>query len=130
MTLPQGSFVKEFNFNFTGKRTPAEKKKLEDLRQQKRDEDSKIVTGMFKNLECKGGELKLTYRTYKEDPYRTYTFEDGQTYSIPIGLAKHINKGTNIPEREYATGPDGHKKLYTIIRSKRDRFQFVSTEFM
>ena len=130
MSVPQEHFVKEFNFKFTGKRSPAEKKKLEEMREKQREEDSRMVTGVFKNLESKGGTAIFPYRVYKEDPYRTYELVDGVTYTIPLGLAKHLNNGTQVNEREYAAGPDGVKKLYTIVRSKRSRFQFLSTEYM
>lgn len=130
MSVPQESFVKEFNHNFTGKRTAEEKKKLKATIEANREEDSKMVTGKFKNLESKGGSLTFSYRKYKEDPYRTYTFIDGNTYTIPLGVAKHLNKGTTVAERDYAVGPDGVKKLYTIIKNRRERFSFTSTEYM
>jgi len=128
--MTQPGFVKEMSYKLLGKRTTAEKTKLEDKRQKQREEDSKMVTGVFKNLESRNGTVTFPYRAYKEDPFRSYTLTDGQTYTIPLGVAKHINNNTTVSERDYAIGPDGTKKLYTIIRSKRSRFQFVSTDFM
>lgn len=124
------SFVREINVHSKTKRTPEELIAGEDKRQKSMEEDAKMVTGIFKNLEAKGGDLEFTYRMYKEENHKVYHFDDGQKYTIPIGVAKHINNMTAVPERDYAIGPDGTKQLYTVIKSKRQRYQFLSTEFM
>jgi hypothetical protein len=124
------SFVKEISINNKKKITAEEKIAAEDKRQHALEVDSKMVTGIFKNLEAKGGDLEFSYRMYKEDPFRVYHFFDGKEYTIPLGVAKHINTMTAVPEREYAKGPDGTPQLYTIIKSKRQRYQFLSREFM
>jgi len=124
------SFVKEFNIKPRKKLSDADKKKAEDLRQKARDTDIKMVTGIFKNIEVPKGDVSFTYRIYKEDNYQTYHLEDGKTYTIPLGVAKYINNMTAVPEREYAINEKGEKQLYTIIKSKRQRYQFLSTEYM
>jgi len=124
------SFVKEFNLRPKTKRTKEELKKAEDLRLAAKDEDSKMVTGIFKNIEVPGGDLTFTFRKYKEDSYQTYHFLDGKEYSIPLGVAKHINNMTKVPKRAYATNEKGEKQLYTVIESYRQRYQFLSKEFM
>lgn len=122
------SFVKEFTVGSKVKRNKEEKIKAEDLRIQKRDEDSKMVTGIFKNDEVKGGDLTFTVRFYKEDPYKTYYFEDGKTYTIPLGVAKHINNMTRQKEHAYLVDAEGKK--IKGIGSHRQRYTFLSTEFM
>jgi hypothetical protein len=122
------SCVKEFTIGAKVKRSKEEKIKAEDLRVQKRDEDSKMVTGIFKNDEVKGGDLTFTIRLYKEDPYKTYYFEDGKTYTIPLGVAKHINTMTRQKEHAYLVDKDGKK--INGIGSYRQRYTFLSTEFM
>jgi len=124
------SFVQEFTVGTKQKRSKEELKKAEEMREKARDEDSRMVKGIFKNLEAPGGSLTFSYRKYKEDPHRTYTFQDGKDYTIPLGVAKHINQMTAVPERDYAKGPDGTPQLYTIVSSKRQRYQFLSTEYM
>lgn len=124
------SFVKDISINSKIKRTKEELIDAEDKRQSQMEEDARKVTGIFKNLEAPGGDLTFTYKKYKEDPIREYHFEDGQKYTIPISVAKHINNNTAWANREYATGPDGTKKLYTIVKSKTQRYQFLSTEYM
>lgn len=124
------SFVRDVNINTRRKRSKEELKKAEDKRLKLKDEDSKMVTGVFKNIEVPGGDLEFSYKKYKEDSIKVYHFQDGMEYTIPIGVAKHINNMTSVPERDYATNPDGTKALYTIIKSKRQRYQFLSTEYM
>lgn len=124
------SFVREYNLQTKSKHTKEEIKKADELRERQKDEDSKMVTGIFKNIEAPKGSLTFTYRKYKEEPYRTYEFQDGHTYTVPLGVAKHINNMTAVAERDYARGPDGKPLLQTIVKSKRQRYQFLSTEFM
>jgi hypothetical protein len=124
------SFVKEISINRRTKRTPEELTAAEDKRQKALEEDSRKVTGIFKNLEAPGGDAEFAYKVYKEDPIRVYHFNDGQKDTIPFGLAKHINNGTAYANRDYVTNPDGTKQLYTYVKSKTQRYQFLSTEFM
>lgn len=130
MTILQPSVFREYKYRSGRKRTSEEKKKLEALKEKERDEDSRLVTGTFYNRESKNAIAKFPYKKYKEDSYVIYEFENGRTYTIPVGVANHINKGTQVKERDYAVGPDGSKKLYTVIRSLRNRFEFVSTQFI
>jgi hypothetical protein len=129
MSILQASVFKEYKYKMGGKKTDEEKKKLQELKEKERDEDSELVTGIFRNKESKNGLVKFPYKKYKEDPYTLYEFENGKTYTIPLGVAKWINNGTQVKEREYATSPDGAKQLYTIVRSLRNRYEFVSTKF-
>jgi hypothetical protein len=122
------TFVKEFSVSTRGKRTKEELKKAEELREKARDEDSKMVTGIFKNLEVEKGDLTFSFRKYKEDPYRTYHMEDGKKYTIPLAVAKHINNMTKQKQHAYLVDKDGKK--ITGIGSHRQRYQFTSTEFM
>jgi len=124
------SFVTEMSIQNKTKRTKEELTAAEDKRLKALEEDSKKVTGIFKNIEAPGGSLTFSFRKYKEDPYRTYDLDDGKSYTIPLGVAKHINNMTAVPVRDYATDVNGNKQLYTIIKSKRQRYQFLSTEFM
>ena len=122
------TFVKEFTLGTKKKKTPEYIKKAEELREKARAEDSKMVTGIFRSIEVTGGDLKFSYHWYKEDPYRTYYFKDGETHTIPLGVAKHINNNTKVKQHAYLVDKDG-KKIQGLGPS-RVRFQFLSTEFM
>ena len=124
------SFVQDVVFNTKKKLTKEELIDAEDKRLEERDNLSKMVTGIFKNIEAPGGDLTFSYRRYKEDPIRTYSFLDGQKYTIPLHLAKHINNQTAVPERDYVKNADGTPQLVTMIKSTRQRYQFLSTEYM
>ena len=93
-----------------------------------RDRDREMVKGIFKFYEVEGGTMSFVYKAYKEDPVERYDFADGQLYSIPIGVAKHLNKNGWYPMHVYSTDENG-KPLQKIGQKVR-RFGFVSTEFM
>jgi hypothetical protein len=122
------SFVKEFSGSIKKKRNKEELKKAEELRQKMREEDGKMVTGVFKNIEVPGGDLQFTFRIYKEDPYKSFHFEDGKEYTIPLGVAKHINNMTKVKQHAYLVNKEGKK--IPGIGSHRQRYQFLSKEFM
>lgn len=121
------TFVKEYRLGSRAKRTKEELSDAEDKRLEARDRDSRIVTGTFKNLEVKGGDLTFSYRKYKEDSYQTYHFEDGKTYSIPFGVASHIKEMTKRKKHAYLVDRDGKK--ITGVGSYDQRFEFIPTEF-
>lgn len=124
------TFAREINFSVKKKKTKEEITKAEDLRQKQSAEDHRMVKGVFKNLESPNCSADISFRKYKEDPMRVYPMQDGQEYEIPIMVAKYINRSCSVPEREYAVNERGEKQLYTVIRNRRQRYQFVSTDFM
>lgn len=121
------SFVKEFNIGTRRKKTKEELIKAEEKRQKALEEDSKMVTGTFKNLEVKGGDVTFSYRKYKEEPYRKYHFEDGETYTVPLGVAKHIKEMTKVKKHAYLVDKDGKK--IKGVGSHDQRYEFIPTEF-
>lgn len=123
------SFVKELNLNTATKRTAEEMKKASDLVENARKEDAKLVKGIFKNLEVPGGDLKFSYRRHKGENPRIYHFEDGETYEIPLGVARHINQDTKVPIHSHLIDPNTNKRI-TAPGSYRQRYQFLSTEYM
>ena len=122
------SFVKEITTFRKSKRTAEEKKKSSDLIETARKADSKLVKGIFKNLECPGGDLQFAYHAYKGEPTRVYHMIDGEEYEIPIGVAKHINRQCKYKKSRYLVDKDG-KRMITADKPI-DRYQFVSAEFM
>lgn len=122
------SFVKEFTAGTRSKRSKEQLKKAEELREKARDEDSQMVVGIFKNIEVPSGALQFTYRKYKEDSYRSYHLQDGKEYTLPLGVAKHINNMTKVKKHDFLVDKEG-KKL-PGAGSYRQRYQFLSKEFM
>lgn len=93
-----------------------------------REKDSRLVRGIFKNFETPGGEVRFVYRKYKGEEIKKYVLRDGETYSIPLGVAKHLNNNCNYPVHAYTTNEEG---VPTMRVGKRvNRFGFQSLEFM
>lgn len=90
--------------------------------------DSKMVRGVFRCHEPRGGTVVMSYKQYKWDPTRTYTFVDGQEYEIPLGLAKHLNTNCAYPVHQHILGPDGNPLVDRSGR-KVSRMNFESLEF-
>lgn len=101
------------------------KKKL-TLKEQ-REQDKKLVTGVFRFDEIKGGYMKFSYKKYKEDPIETFEFYDGEKYTIPRGVAKHLNQNVWYEVHANTMNEDG-----VSVKSsgrKVDRCSFQSLEF-
>jgi len=104
-----------------------EVKKKPNLKYQ-RDKDREKVKGIFKFYEVPGGELSFVYKAYKEDPVEKYTLVDGQIYTLPLGVAKHLNKNGCYPVHSYLKDEAG--RVSTKIGQKVRRFGFQSLEFV
>ena len=70
-------------------------KKKPNLKYQ-RDKDREKVKGIFRFFECPGSELSFVYKAYKEDDVEDdvekFTLIDGEIYTLPLGVAKHLIK--------------------------------------
>lgn len=100
-----------------------------------RDKDREIVKGIFRFHEVPGGTLSFSFRAYKEDQVERYDLTDGEIYSIPLGVARHLNKNCWYPEYEYIPGEPhlqggyGGGKSMRVGRKVR-RCSFQSLEFV
>ena len=108
--------------------TETQKKEAKEKLAKQHEEDSKVVKGIFKNLECKGGTAQFPWRKYPQDEIEMCRFEDGKAYEIPLGLAKHINNDCFIPRHDYLVDENGDRIVG--VAEKNHRYQFLSTEFM
>lgn len=113
-----------------------------------RDRDSEMVTGIFKNLENPAtnggrGSVVFSYKYYPGDPNTIYELCDGERYTLPRGVARHLNN--NCYYREYqhlpgerglegirgAVSSDGRLKTNTLQMAKKiHRYAFHSLEYM
>jgi len=108
------------------KETKKDKKKLN--LDYMRDKDRQMVKGMFKFHEVPGGQLDFSICIYKGDQVETYKLRDGEIVSIPLGVAKHLNKNLWYPEYSYVQGED--MKNVAQVTKKIRRASFSSLEFM
>lgn len=102
----------------------AAKRELE----KERLRDRQMVRGIFKFYEVAGATLKFPFKKYKEDPLETYTLTDGQIYTIPRGVARHLNNNGWYPVHRYELEEGG--KASQRIGQKVRRFGFQSLDFV
>lgn len=88
------------------KTTTQKEQPKKNLRWQ-RDKDREKVRGIFRFYEVPGGSMSFSFKAYKEDQVERYDLVDGQVYTLPLGVAKHLNKNCWYPEYEYIKGEPG-----------------------
>lgn len=106
----------------------ANKEKNKKSLKYQRDKDREMVKGIFRFFEVPGGVLEFSYKAYREDPVEKFTMHDGQMYTIPLGVAKHLNKNMWYPIHGYKITEDG--KSSQFINQKVRRCSFQSLEFV
>ena len=106
---------------------PAPENSKTNLRYQ-RDKDREKVKGIFRFYEVPGGSMSFCFRAYKEDQVERYDMIDGQVYTVPLGVARHLNKNGWYPVHGYATDENGKPSMK--IGQKVRRFGFQSLEFV
>lgn len=138
----------------TAKEAQAPKKiSREELSKQirkMRDRDAELVTGIFKNLENPAsqggrGSVVFTYKYYPNDEYATYELFDGEKYTLPRGVARHLNNncyykqyqqlagsfenGAPVQQSPVDTSGRLHTNSYQMAK-KIHRYAFHSLEYM
>jgi hypothetical protein len=92
------------------------------------DKDRENVKGIFKFYEVPGGSMSFVFKVYKGDPVARYDLVDGQVYTLPLGVAKHLNKNGWYPVHVHSVDETG--KPLARIGQKVRRFGFQSLEFV
>lgn len=93
-----------------------------------RDKNREKVKGVFNFFEVPGGSLSFVYHEFKEDPVERFDLVDGQVYTLPLGVAKHLNKNGWYPIHTFSVDEAG--KPLQKIGQKIRRFGFRSLEFL
>lgn len=93
-----------------------------------RDKDREMVKGIFHFYEVPGGSMSFVYKQYKEDPVEKFDLVDGQVYTLPLGVAKHLNKNIWYPIHAYMM--DENNRPHMRINKKVRRCSFQSLEFV
>ncbi len=117
--------------NMTRKRSKTSQATRDEMAKKlkiERDKDREMVKGVFKYYEVPGGVVEFCFKKYDEDPLEKFTMYDGQVYTIPLGVAKHLNNNTWYPVHEYGRNEDGSP--LQRIGQKIRRMAFQSLEFM
>jgi hypothetical protein len=105
------------------------KKKLtpEQLKKMK-EQDHRMVKGIFRCMEPPGGSVTFSYKKYAGDPVEKYTMADGKVYTVPLMVAKHINNHCTYDIHQHTLDLDGNPRVDVGKRVKR--FSFESLDFM
>jgi len=103
------------------------KKEAKNLEFQ-RQRDSTPVKGKFRFHESPGGTLKFPFKAYKKDEIKIYELTDGNIYTLPLGVARHLNKNCWYPVNKYSVNEDGTAQ--SIVGQKVQRCSFESLEFV
>ncbi len=96
--------------------------------QYMRDKDREMVKGIFRFHEVPGGTMSFCFKAYKQDPVENFTLVDGEVYTLPLGVAKHLNKNCSYPVHAHATDESGRPSVKIGQRVRRVSFQ--SLEFI
>jgi hypothetical protein len=107
--------------------TAVEKKPKSNLKYQ-HDKDREMVKGIFRFHEVPGGSMSFVYKAYKEDPVERFDMIDGGIYTIPLGVARHLNKNVWYPVHAYCVDESGKPEMK--IGQKVRRCSFQSLEFV
>lgn len=94
--------------------------------EQQRDREK--VKGIFRFHEVPGGQMEFVFKKYKSDPLEKFSLKDGEVYSIPLGVAKHLNTNCWYPSYNYKNDDQG--RPVTTLAEKIRRCSFQSLEFV
>lgn len=113
-----------------------------------RDRDAEMVTGIFKNLENPAtnggrGSVVFSYKYYPGEDNTIYELWDGERYTLPRGVARHLNNNCFYKEYQHlqgefgqqgirgGTNPDGRLQTNSFQAAKKvHRYAFHSLEYM
>lgn len=93
-----------------------------------RDKNREPVRGKFIFHEVSGGTMSFVFREFKEDQTERYDLVDGQIYTLPLGVARHLNKNCWYPVHHYLRDDAGN--VSQRINQKVRRCSFQSLEFV
>ncbi len=93
--------------------------------QKQRQEESKIVKGVFEYRELKGGRVQFPFKKYAGDNVEWYDLVDGQEYELPLAVVRHLNN-LGVDKHSYLLDSRG---LPLKSGQKEHRFSFKSSEY-
>lgn len=93
-----------------------------------RKKDREPVRGIFRFHEVPGGQIEFNFKKYKGDPLEKFLMVDGYSYTVPLGVAKHLNTNCWYPSYNYKNDEAGRPTVSIAERIRRCSFQ--SLEFI
>lgn len=112
------------------KKAPEDNKNDDNKKNWKwiRDKHREKVRGKFIFHEVPGGTMKFPFKEFKGDKVERYELTDGQVYTLPLGVAKHLNKNCWYPQHHYLLDETGKPSMR--VGKKVRRCSFQSLEFV
>jgi hypothetical protein len=123
------------------------KKTKEQVAREEREEyeiDHQMFQGRFRYIEKPGQTLSFRYKKYRQDEYREWHLQDGETYTLPRFIINHINNNVHYMKYQelpksamggdtvYAAVNDGriktNHKMFAV--GKDPRCEFMPLEFL
>jgi len=105
--------------------TPEFKIQLKELR----DKEREMVKGIFRFHEVPNGRMDFMFKKYKQDPIEKFSMIDGQVYTVPLGVARHLNTNVKYPIYTHSRiDEQGNTEL--VVKEHIRRCSFQSLEFM
>ena len=92
-----------------------------------KEKDHQPVKGIFRSFEPRGGSMTFAFKKYAGDDVLHYTMTDGDTYTIPLMVAKHLNQNCWYPKHTHVLDSNG--KPSVEVGQKVQRCSFESLEF-
>ncbi len=122
--------IQEETNNTPVNKTPVKNKPNPSVPDHKRirDQHREMVKGIFRYYEVPGGVMEFVFKEFREDQVEKYTLWDGQIYSLPLGVAKHLNKHGWYPVHAFTK--DEHGNANQKVGRKVRRVGFQSLEFV
>jgi hypothetical protein len=72
--------------------------------------------------------MEFVFKKYKGDPLEKFTMVDGEVYTVPLGVAKHLNANCWYPSYNYKNDEAGRPTM--SVSEKVRRCSFQSLEFI
>lgn len=82
-------------------------------------ETDRKVTGTFINIECPTQPAKISCKYYRDMPLFCDTLKDGETYTIPLSVARHINERCYSEPHSYLVNDKGEP-----IKTSKKQFRY------
>lgn len=102
--------------------TSIKKITAEDVRKN-REKDNKIVKGVFRCFEPRGGSINFSFKKHKGDPVLTYNLEDEKVYEIPLMVARHLNNSCYFREHAHILDANGNPVVGAGKKIRRCSFE-------
>lgn len=93
-----------------------------------RKKDHEMVKGIFRFHELPGGEMGFVFKKYFGDKIEKYSMKDGEVYTVPRMVARHLNTNCAYPSYDYKNDEQGRPVM--SIAEKIRRCSFQSLDFI